>query len=259
MKAIASKSAERGREDSAGPRVQPVAATFLDPLDADCSSDQPVLTTRRGIARVALVATAVASHLKSAGIDQEPMAWMLSPRSLFGGAAAIDACLRRADCVRGVLLHTLALGVDADPQFVDALIADDVDGAAELLEAASPTARAASEGRARRDNVIAFRPPSSDRLRLFTATVVANDGFETVQAFHASLAADEAEVSGRLYCRIGAAAADARIVEGFDPTDALVGALVSEVMCDTLAIIAAQPSSPIAAGLDVNIEQRFFA
>ncbi|MGI4732232.1 MAG: hypothetical protein ACRYFW_10825 [Janthinobacterium lividum] len=86
-----------------------------------------------------------------------------------------------------------------------------------------------------------------------------NDGFEILQAFHASLATEEAEIAGRLYMRMGAAMADAVIVDGFDPTAPLVAALVSPAICDTLALVAADPASPLAAGLDLNIEQRFLS
>ena len=95
-------------------------------------------------------------------------------------------------------------------------------------------------------------------LRLFTATIVSNDGFETLQAFHASLAHDVEEVAGRLYMRIGPASVDAVIIPGFDPTAPLIEALVAPAMCDTLAQIAADPKSPLANGLDLNVEQRFY-
>ncbi len=80
---------------------------------------------------------------------------------------------------------------------------------------------------------------------------------DTLHAFHASLAAEPQEVLGRLYCRMGAEMADARIVEGFDPSDPLVEALVSPAMAHLLAMVAADPRSAIAAGIDVNVEQRF--
>lgn len=237
------------------PRVPFQAETVIDPLDDDQPTDAIVVTTRRAICRVALVATEVAHRFQREAISHDAMSWMLSPRALFGGASAVEACLDRDACLRGVLIHGLSLGLDADPAAIDALAADDeqddVDDDEDEETAPDP------EGGPRRSNVLTFPSTHGPDLRLYTATVVSNDGFETVQAFHASLAAGEAEVAGRLYCRIGPASADARIVEGFDPTHPLVAALVSEVICDTLSIIASQPGSPIAAGLDLNIEQRF--
>lgn len=99
---------------------------------------------------------------------------------------------------------------------------------------------------------------SAGRDRLLTATVVASDGFETVQAFHASLASDQAEIAGRLYRRMGATAADALIREGFDATDPLVEALVAPAIADALLQAATDPDCALASGLDLNVEQRFW-
>lgn len=236
---------------------------YLDPLDDDRADDEVVVTTRRAICRIALVATEAAGRFVRDEVPHDPMSWMLAPRALFGGASAVDACLDRDDCLRGVLIHGLSLGLDADPETIDALAEDDDDDAdadadADAHAYGDATVADACPG-GQRSNVLPFARPASDGLRLFTATVVSNDGFETVQAFHASLATDEAEVAGRLYCRMGAASADARIVDGFDPSEPLVAALVSEVICDMLAIVAGDPASPIAAGLNLNIEQRFLS
>lgn len=231
------------------------APTVIDPLDDDQPTDDIVVTTRRAICRVALVATEVAHRFQREAISHDAMSWMLAPRALFGGASAVEACLDRDACLRGVLIHGLSLGLDADPDALDALAADDEDHDDYDADDWEPAPNPDFEPRG--SNVLTFPLTDGPDLRLYTATVVSHDGFETVQAFHASLAAEEAEIAGRLYCRIGAASADARIVEGFDPSDPLVAALVSEAICDTLAIIASQPGSPIAAGLDLNIEQRF--
>lgn len=109
------------------------------------------------------------------------------------------------------------------------------------------SAESRDDTRSGRDNVLPFRAQPEVGPGLFTATVVARDGFETVQAFHASLATDEAEIVGRLYMLVGATSADAVIVEGFDPDVPLVTALVSPAICDTLTLVAAEPDSPLAA------------
>lgn len=226
---------------------------YLDPLDADDPSDDVVVTTRRAISRVALVAAETAGRFERETVPYDPMTWMLAPRALFDGASAIEACLNRDACLRGILLHGLSLGLDADPILMDALASDDHDEDASMHGDAGEDVTHGGSG----SNVVPFPDPDERNLRLFTATVVADDGIQTVQAFHASLAIDETEVACRLQSRLGPVSVDARIRRGFDPSDPLVAALVSEVMCDTLALIAAEPSSPIAAGLDVNIVQRF--
>ncbi len=252
------------------PLAAPFTAAFPDPLDHDLPSDDVVVTTRRGMVRMALVATEVASRFQREGVEHDAMAWMLSPRALFDGAAAIDACTNRDACLRGTLLHGLSLGLDAEPAEIDALVDDDGDADGEAIDPRCDgggdldTHRLVAEGHRtgggpRHDNVLPLRPKAEPAPRLFTATVVADDGFETVHAFHASFAMDEAEIAGRLYMRMGAAAADAAIVRGFDHTSPIVEALVSQAICDTLMMIDAEPSSPLAAGLDLNIEQRFYA
>jgi hypothetical protein len=48
------------------------------------------------------------------------------------------------------------------------------------------------------------------------------------------------------------------IVEGFDASDPMVEALVAPAVADTLLLVAQDPRSPLAAGLDLNVEQRFY-
>ena len=246
------------------------ARGFPDPLDHDLPSDAVVVTTRRGMVRVALVATEVASRFQREGVQHDAMAWMLSPRALFDGAAAIDACTDRDACLRGTLLHGLSLGFDAEPGEIDALVDDDGDTDGDSVDFLGENGgdwdlrRRVGDGHRpvagrHSDNIRPLRPTAGPELRLFTATVLHDDGVETVQAFHASLGTDEAEIADRLYARMGAAAADAAIVAGFDHTSPIVEALVSQAICDTLMMIDAEPSSPLASGLDLNIEQRFLA
>ncbi|WP_174286077.1 hypothetical protein [Sphingomonas bacterium] len=228
---------------------------YMDPLDEDEPSDDVVVTTRRAISRVALVASEAAGRFQREGVAHDPMTWMLAPRVLFSGATALDACLERGACLRGILLHGLSIGLDAEPAAIDALASDD-DEDEDIDFTGVEFERGYGHGG---EGELSPFDRDQGEPRLFTATVIANDGFEIVQAFHASLASDESEIAGRLYMRMGAAMADAVIVEGFDPTAPLVGALVSKAICHTLALIASDPASPLAAGIDLNIEQRFLA
>lgn len=220
------------------------ASAIVDPLDHDAPDDERFLASRRALCRLATVAAEAGARFQREGGGVDPMAWMLAPRRMFDGAAPIDACLERGAFLRGVIVHGLALDLDMDAEEVDDLLdgdAGDVGLGSELDDAAL---------------AVPFAPSTGQRL--FTATVVARDAFETVHAFHASLAEDETEVAGRLYCRLGAASAGAVIVDGFDPTAPMVEALVAPAVAETLAQVAADPLSPLATGLDLNIEQRFF-
>lgn len=103
---------------------------YADPLEADSIDDEKILVSRRALARLALVASETATRFERDGIAHDPMAWILAPRRLFGGRAALDASLNLGDCTRAVLLHGLALGLDAAPGEIDELIEDDPDGTA---------------------------------------------------------------------------------------------------------------------------------
>ena len=99
--------------------------TVEDPLGHDMGDDVVVTTTRRAISRVAFVAAETASRFEREMIDHDPVAWMMAPRRLFEGAAALDACLGRDAFLRASLLHGLSIGLDASPDEIDLLLEDD--------------------------------------------------------------------------------------------------------------------------------------
>lgn len=98
-----------------------LALPIEDPLAPDCPTDIAVRTTRRSLCRVVTVAAEAASRFQREGIEHDPVAWMMTPRRLFSGGAALDACLERKAFTRAVLLHGLSLGLDAEPDEVDEL------------------------------------------------------------------------------------------------------------------------------------------
>ena len=239
---------------------------MIDPLDFDDADDEVVVTTKRGLVRLALVAADTAARFEREAIGHDPVAWMIAPRALFDGRTAIDACLAREDCLRAVLLHGLALGLDADPMTLDALMDDeDHDEGEHHLDDADPSeeTRVAGAEDSRDDVEYAVdrrRKPQRERPRLWTSFLVDEREGGTIQAFDAVVAGDRAEAATRLRARHGSADADAiEISEGFDPNAPLAEALVSPAVADMLAQVAADPGSPLAAGLSVYIEQRFAA
>lgn len=102
-----------------------------DPMAPDQSDDLVVITTRRALCRVAYVAAEAASRFERENIKSDPMAWMLAPLRLFGGMAALDACLEREAFLRAALLHGLSLGLDAHPEYLDYLLDEEEDGGGE--------------------------------------------------------------------------------------------------------------------------------
>ncbi len=96
-----------------------------DPLELDSASDVPVVTTRRRLIRLALVAAETATRFQREGGDRDAMAWMLASRELFDGRDAIEATLELAHCKRAILLHGLGIGLDAAPAMVDYICSED--------------------------------------------------------------------------------------------------------------------------------------
>lgn len=156
---------------SAAHRSLPPLFSFEDPLEADEDDDVLVVTTRRRIGRIALVATEAASRGVRKGDLGDALEWMMLPSDAFGGAAPIDACADRGECMRAVLMHAIHVedeardafddlfevygggGATTDPDFVAEVLSDsdigpdgaeaDAVPAAELIAAAAPWSRRA--------------------------------------------------------------------------------------------------------------------
>ena len=100
------------------------AADGLDPLALDNPADDRIITTRRAICRVALVAAETAGRFEREKLRRDPMSWMLARRALFDGEVALDACLHRTACLRAIFIHGLGLDPDIDPAELVALIGE---------------------------------------------------------------------------------------------------------------------------------------
>ena len=225
---------------------------YEDPLGFDLVSDVIVPATRRGLARLALIAAETGARFQREADGTDPMAWLLAPRRLFNGDTALDACLAREPFLRALLLHGLAIGTDAHPDAIDALLGgtnDDESEAPLMVQSGSGST-----------SLIKSQAAAGGASRLFTATIVHEDGATTLRAFHASIGTDASEIVERLVSRYGRpAACAAEVIVGFDPTNAFVEALVSPALGDLLMLVDAEPCSALAAGLDLNLEQRFAA
>lgn len=223
---------------------------FLDPLAYDDPSDVVVVTTRRAIGRVAYVAAEAAARFQRDALPYDPMAWMSVPRAVFNGASALDACLDRDDCLRGVLLHGMSLGLNIDRAAIDILMSDDDDFDDQefryLYEG-----RAGGEHRPR-----SLRSGSRSRRRLYTATIAETRDNVMVQAFHASIARNIDEVRARLAGRFGPDLADlADIRLGLHPSSPLVIALVPASTVEVIVRMARDCASPAARTFAVDIQQ----
>ncbi|OQW42397.1 MAG: hypothetical protein A4S12_00655 [Proteobacteria bacterium SG_bin5] len=165
-----------------------------DPLDEDSADDAKLVTTRRGLMRLALVAAEAGARFQREGVGLDPMTWLLAPRRLFGGSTAIEACLARENFMRALMVHGLSLELDAEPSQTGALLcgtAGDIGGG--FWDGHFPGGEP--------DGQI-FR-----RQRLYSATIVIARGGELVHLFHASVAPTASVVRERIRARFGAAAA----------------------------------------------------
>lgn len=244
---------DRGRLPAASaihwPQRHPVAPPHIrlpDPLDPDEIDDQLEVVSRRALLRLALAASETGARFQRDGLTDDPLTWLTTPNELFGGASGINACLERRSCLRAVVLHGLGLALDTDLRQLDDLIGDD-EGDFDLRGGPSTFGR-----------VDEMSPVRSAAPRLFTATLVYDDDSGVVQAFDAAVLGSFEEMRQRISRRLGADLAEAAdIVEGFSSNCPLVDAFVTEAMADMLRQIAAAPSSPLASGLEIVVQQRF--
>jgi hypothetical protein len=238
----------------------PTTTTYEDPAEPDAPEDAIVMTTKRGLCRLAMLATEVGGRFQREGSQYDPMSWILAPRKLFGGVAALEACLGRDDFMRATLLHGLGLGMDAEPGAIDLLL-DDEDDHDDRDDVPGDGHDAGASEAEEAYRTMDLPQPFAGLIagpHLYTALLVFDDGETTLHAFHASVAFDASVVADRLAERYGKAIASrARIAIGMDTDDAEISDFVSPALARVLTMAERAPDSTFASGMDVNIEQRF--
>jgi hypothetical protein len=231
------------RPTAAGAPAPATRSNPGDPLDPDSPFDDVVITSSRGLCRLALVAAETGARFQREAAPHDPMAWLLAPRRMFGGSTAFEACLQREHFMRALLLHGLSLGLDADPDEIDSLLDDPI----EDYVVGQPT-RGAATSRA------------VARLRLYSASVLCSSSGTMLQAFHASVAASADDFRVRLQEKFGLAAAErAEICAGFDSAAPLVLALVPAPVAKVLRKVERECATPKHAAFAVTIEHRLEA
>ena len=237
-----------------GPASQGEAAPTrwaCDPLEPDDVDDEVIVTSSQRLLRVAVAAADAGVRFARDSGGQDAAAWMLTPRAVFGGRPAIEACQDLKEFNRSIVLHGLRLGLDADPASLDALLADDGPDHAEVAMAGSGDMKAVM------DDPLDVRLP---RPLLLTCWVACDGASDRVFAFCGVVTDRPSDLVDRVIGRYGAeAAATADFQVGFDKSAAMATAMISDAMADTLTMAAADPASPLAQGLDVVVEQRFAA
>ncbi|WP_019834446.1 hypothetical protein [Sphingomonas sp. PR090111-T3T-6A] len=239
------KQAVAAAAPSTRQRIPSANFQVLDPLEADAPTDTRVPLSTRQICRLATIASETGARFARDRLRADALAWLYAPRELFSGQCAIDACVEIHAFKRALVLHGLSLGLDASPDEIDDLLepSGGVETFDELLEPSNRTAMPTSQVR---------------RCQLFTATILDESERGTLQAFVAVVADDAREVFEHLRDRYGTRVADLAVIRaGFDPSEPIAMALVSEAVGDALTLIARKVGSPLAAGVDVQLESRF--
>lgn len=191
--------------------------------------------------RVAAIAAETGARFVRERILVSALAWLTTEKALLDGLTPIDACRSVEGFRRVAALHELSLGLDGFPEQVEGYLPID-------LLAAAPPAVGGYEKLTR----------EAEQPGLYTCSVAADVDDTTVHIFAAMIARDAAEVRKRLRWRYGPLIEDEAIVTlGFDPSEPLACAMISDAIADILSIAADDPDCAIARGLDVHVEQRF--
>ena len=198
--------------------------------------------------RLAYIAAETGARFVRERIEIEPIDWLNRPCQLFDGESAMNACRHPIGFERAVALHGLALGLDASPAIVSGIPAADFlsDRASRYLGASPPRSREEPDRNGR------------DAPALYSCIISAELDRGHIHVFGAMIARSAFEVRYRIRQRFGPLLEDQAIVRlGFDWSEPLACAMVSQAMAHLLKLVAEDPSSSLAEGLDFHIEQRF--
>jgi len=216
---------------------------FDDPLGQDEADDGVVVSSRRGLCRLAIVAAEAGARAERGDLPCDPMAWLLAPRRAFDGDAALDACLSRQGMLRATALGAIG-AVDAEPELLDELLADDT----------MPPSSAPPGSRTPGRNGRRWNP---EEPRLYTASLRTKGPRGTLNVFLATVANSAMDARAKLRMRLPGDVADrATVRPGFDDGDRLACSIFSQPMLELLRYMATHPLSPLTDGLDLYLEQR---
>lgn len=234
--------------ESSAQALSSTPATAFHCIEADAAADWPDISAiertcpvgRMQLGRIVMLAAETGARFERDGILADPAAWMVAPRRLFGGTSAVEACRDERPFLRAMLLHGLSAGLDADPELVDALVAEE-----------PVVSEAGGKG-----EVTKPRAPYP-RMDLYTATVVCECSTSISHIFHACMAFGPDDALRELRTRVGVAGRCARVRRGFDPSDPIAVENVSPAIGAVLLEVAADANSPLGHGLNILIEHRF--
>jgi len=233
-----------GKRDWQGVCNFALPTTSLTRLKRAGERPMPALAARR----LACAAAETGARFVRDRIHADPIDWLLTRQTLFDGYPAIAACQQAEGFRRIVVLHGLSLGLGTSPESLAGVPVSDF-----LSDAAS--------------KALGLRPPPRDPIEdgeefghpsLYSCAISSELDHVNVHIFAAMIAGSAAEVRRRLRHRLGPLLEDEAVIRlGFDWSEPLACAMVSEAMAHLLMLVAEDPTSSLAEGLDFQVEQRF--
>lgn len=191
--------------------------------------------------RLAYLAAETGARFVRERIEQSPLDWLSVPHRIFGGRSGFQAVDDEASFNAGMMIHELSLSSDIDPNILA------------LLPCNAWTELAVDSERELPNDHTRFGD-----MALFCSSLCADLERGQVQIFSAMMAVSETVVRARLRHRFGRYLEELAVVRrGFDSSEPLVCALVSDAMADILSHAELDPYGEIAAGLDFEVQQRF--
>lgn len=191
--------------------------------------------------RLAYLAAETGARFVRERMEQSPLNWLSVPHRALGGRSGFEAVDDEASFNAGMLVHELGLSSDIDPDILALLPCNAwtelaVDGQPDLSE----------------DHKL------WGDMALFCSSLCADLERGQLQIFSAMMAVSETVVRARLRRRFGRYLEELAVVRrGFDSSEPLACALVSDAMADILNYAELHPNGEIAAGLDFEVQQRF--
>lgn len=190
--------------------------------------------------------TAVRCHRER--FCDDPMEWLLSEKRFLDHRAPIDACASFEGYRRAMVLHSLDLGFDIEPDCLSKIPLEEVDDTSLTRRLLMLPAH-----RSCRHDFDTGAPPA-----LYSSYISALNDNGHIQIFSAMIARSTMEVRSRLKNRFGPFLEDhAKVKLGFDPSEPIACALVSDATAQILSLVDSDPTGELASGFDFVVEQRF--
>lgn len=230
-------------------QLHKISADVVDPFEADRASDHIRVMTERQLNRLLFLVAEIATELAQGGGAKGAVSWLYSHLPVYDGAQPVHACLEREAFLRAMLWHARESPTEAQAARMGELISRGVETSCEGSRCTSVRSCG---------TLASLADLGLGQAALYTATVVDDAGDAIDHIFVALLAVDEQDARQQIRQRLGSRLSNcAEISKGFDPSEPVAASLISDAIADSLAHVAKDPRSPLAAGLNLFVEYRF--